>query len=250
MNNRRNCHLKTRPLSVILLALAFGFRAPAQTNDPPAPKWESSAAAGLTLTRGNSQTLLTTVNLQTQRKSPFDEYLFGADGAYGTDNGVKNTESLHGFGQYNHLATGRWYYGLRLDGVHDAIADVDYRATLAPLAGYYFIKATNTTLAAEAGPALVYQKQGGATRGYAGLRLGERFEHKFSATAKMWQSFEIIPQVDKLKNYYINAEIGAEAALSPKLSLRSYVQDTYYNTPATGRKNNDVKLVTAVAYKF
>ena len=35
--------------------------------------WESSAAAGLTLTRGNSQTLLFTAGLQTQRKTPTDE---------------------------------------------------------------------------------------------------------------------------------------------------------------------------------
>jgi hypothetical protein len=32
--------------------------------------------------------------------------------------------------------------------------------------------------------------------------------------------------------------------------LRVYLDDTYNNVPAPGRKKNDLKLVAAVAYKF
>src|SRR5947209_5651356 len=50
----------------ISFALSFPTHSHAQTTITNAPKWESSAAAGLTLTRGNSKTLLATANLQTQ----------------------------------------------------------------------------------------------------------------------------------------------------------------------------------------
>jgi hypothetical protein len=251
--------MKYHLLTAGVCSLAFGLcpgvhaqsAAPATPAPvPPPPHWESSAALGLTLTRGNSRTVLATANLQTQKKWSDHELLFGADAAYGEDHGLKNTETLHGFGQYNRTITDRWYYGVRLDGLHDAIADVKYRLTLAPLAGYYFIKEKKTTLTGELGPAAVYQDQGGTKRGFLALRAGERFEHKFSDKTRVWQSFEIVPQVDNFKNYFINAEVGADAALTDNLSLTSYIQDTYYNIPARGHQKNDIKLVSGIKYKF
>jgi putative salt-induced outer membrane protein YdiY len=222
----------------------------AQTVVTNAPKWESSAALGLSLTRGNSDTELFTVNVRSQRKTPENEILLGGDGAYGTSSGVKNNETLDGFGQYNRLVSHNFYWGARLDALHDGIADVKYRVTLAPLAGYYFIKDKATTLSAEFGPAVVFQKQDGTSSTFASLRFAERFEHKFSDRARIWQSIEILPKVTDFSNYFINAEVGVESALTKKTSLRAYVQDTYYSVPAPGRLKNDVKLVTAIAYKF
>src|SRR5690242_5006192 len=84
---------------------------PAATDKPAAvpeekpPAWETSASLGLTLTRGNSKTLLATANILSERKWDHNELRLGADAAYGEDHDVKNTESLHGFGQYNRLIT-------------------------------------------------------------------------------------------------------------------------------------------------
>ena len=66
----------------------------------------------------------------------------------------------------------------------------------------------------------------------------------------MWQSFEYIPQVDRFSNYLLIGEIGAEASLTEKLSLRGVFQDIYDNEPAPGRKQNDMKIITSLAYKF
>ena len=45
------------------------------------PKWESSAAAGLTLTSGNSETFMATLTAATMRKWEKNELSFGLDGA-------------------------------------------------------------------------------------------------------------------------------------------------------------------------
>lgn len=219
-------------------------------------QWVTSAAAGLTLTRGNSETLLANLSVASARKTPIDEILLGASGTYGETKdqktGVtdKNAESVSAFGQYNRSFNERWYGGFRVDFLYDAIAEVDYRVTLSPLVGYYAIKKPMTTLKFEAGPAGVLERVGGVDDQYAALRLGERFEHKFSDKARMWQSLEFVPQVDRFQNYLITAEIGAEASLTEKLSLRAVLQDLYDNEPAPGRKNNDIKLITSLAYKF
>jgi putative salt-induced outer membrane protein YdiY len=214
------------------------------------PMWESSIAAGLTLTKGNSDTLLTTAAFKTRTKTPANEFMFGLDGSYGESDSVKNNEMLHGVSQYNHLFTKRLYGFLNVEGLHDGIADLQYRFTVSPGAGYYFVKSTNTTFAVEAGPGLIVQRLGGADTTYASLRLADRFEQKLDGGARIWERAEILPQVNKFENYLVNAEIGAESSLTKTVSLRVTVQDNFVHQPAPDRKNNDVKLISGLVYKF
>lgn len=260
-------HTQTIYLTVAALA---AFCTPttshaADTNPSTTNKWESSIAAGLTLTRGNSSTFLGTLSLGTGKKWDQNELSMGADATYGTTKetinlggGAKTTqtdttaESLHGFLQYNRLFTERWYGYGRVEGLHDGVADIDYRLTLSPGVGYYFIKDKTTDLSLEAGPGAVIQKLGDDQQSYFTLRIGEKFHHALTDHARVWQTAEFLPQVDDLNNYIINAEVGIEADInaSGKLSLRTYLQDTYNNVPAKGRQKNDAKLVAAIAYKF
>jgi putative salt-induced outer membrane protein len=212
--------------------------------------WESSIAVGFSLTKGNSDTLLTTAAFKTSRKAGVNEYMFGVDGSYGENNSVKNNETLHGVAQYNHLFTDRFYGFLNIEGLHDGIADLDYRFTLSPGAGYYFLKETNTTLAGEAGPGMITQRLGGVDTTYATLRLAERFEYKLNNGARVWEKAEFLPQVNKLRNFLVNAEVGAESSLTKTLSLRVTLQDNFINQPAPGRKKNDVKIISSLVYKF
>jgi putative salt-induced outer membrane protein YdiY len=225
----------------------------ATTNAPP-PKspWETTAAAGLTLTRGNSQTELATLTLDTKRKWEKNELLFGAGAGYGKDHSVENTEFVTAFGQYNRLMTDRFYIGLRASYNYDGIADLTYRVSVGPLAGYYLIKATNTTLTVEAGPSAVFEKfQNQSENSYIGLRLGERFEQKLSATTKFWQSLSYVPEVDKWSQKYIlTAEAGIDAAINKQWSLRVVAQDIFDSEPANGREKNDMRLIAGTAYKF
>jgi putative salt-induced outer membrane protein len=242
--------------SLATIALTFLCAAPALRAEDPIPKWESSAAAGLTLTRGNSDTLLGTLTFATAKKWDQNELGLGADGAYGQtkQNGVNDTtaESLHAFAQYNRLFTEHWYGYGRIEGLHDGVAEIRYRLTLSPGVGYYFIKNKSTDLSAEAGPGLVVQRLGSTDSSYFTLRLGEKFHQALSDRARLWETLEFLPQVDDFNNYIVNFEVGVEADLSSskKLSLRAYLQDTYNNVPAKGRLKNDAKLVTAIAYKF
>ena len=218
--------------------------------EPKKSLWEGSATAGLTLTSGNSETLQVNGNVQAVRKWDRNELNLGADGTYGEDQGDKSAEQVRGYAQYNRLFTERFFGYARAEGLHDAIADVDYRVTLSPGVGYYFIKATNTTLRAEVGPGWVYECLNGETDNYFTIRFAERFDHKLNDTVKIWQALEYLPQVDRWGNYLINAEVGLEVTLSKKLVQRTYFQDTYDSEPAPGRKKNDMKLVVGVGYKF
>ena len=215
------------------------------------PAWESSVGFGFTLTHGNSDTLLATGSIQTHKKTLADEISLGADGAYGENNSVQNVNSAHGFSQYNHLFSEKLFGYLRADALHDEIADLQYRITLSPGVGYYFLRQTNTSFAGELGPAMVFERLGGQDNNYVTTRVAERFEHKFTGNnARVWQTAEILPQINKFNNFVVNAELGLEATVSKKVSLQAYAQDNYLNEPAAGRQQNDLRIISGLKYKF
>jgi putative salt-induced outer membrane protein len=243
-----NCRILAA--AALAATIAASYAADPVPAEPKKSLWDGSVGVGLTLTSGNSDTLMVNGNVQANRKWDRNELNLGADGTYGEDSGTKNAEQARGYGQYNRLFTERVFGYARAEGLHDAIADVDYRFTLSPGAGYYFIKTTNTTLRAELGPGWIYECRDGVTDDYFTLRLAERFDKKLNDTVKLWEALEYLPQVDRFENYIINAEIGIEVALSKKLVERTFFQDTYDSEPAPGRKKNDMKLVFAIGYKF
>jgi putative salt-induced outer membrane protein YdiY len=238
---------------VILVATCLsGAESKSATTNAPPPKWSSTVGVGLTLTRGNSQTFLATFTVDSKRKWDHDEVLLGLAAGYGTDKNVENTEYVSGFAQYNHLFSDRFYGGIRLDGNYDGIAQLDYRIRVSPLAGYYLLKETNTTLAVEAGPSAVFeQHHGQSEETYLGLRLGERFTQKLSAKAKLWESLDYVPRVDDwAEKYVVTFETGVDAAVNKHWSLRIVFQDIYDSRPTQGKDNNDLRLVVGTAYKF
>jgi len=214
------------------------------------PPWLSSVTFGLTASAGNSDSALVTGVFQTHKKTLEDEWAIQGDAAYGETSSVENNETLHGFVQYNHLFGKRWYGYARGDALHDGIADIEYRLTFSPGAGYYFVKNGETGLAGEAGPAILYEKLDGEYHTYPTLRLAERLDHKFDGHARVWQNVEFLPPITNPDSFLVNAEVGVETPITKYFSLQTYVQDNYANVPAPGRVNNDVKLVSALAVKF
>src|SRR4051794_9801273 len=84
---RMKTHFSMRRTSVVASAimLAAGIASAEDTN-----KWETTAAAGLSLTRGNSETLLAALSVNSKHKTERDEILLGATGTYG-ENTVEKT---------------------------------------------------------------------------------------------------------------------------------------------------------------
>jgi putative salt-induced outer membrane protein YdiY len=261
---KKNITGSNRPsFAAVLAAMLLIGAAVVQAAEPEAKKgWETTAAAGMTITSGTKDTLLVTAGLTTIRKWERDEAGFGISGGYGQDNNndqketKANTEFLQGFGQYNHLLTERFYLGARLDAISDGIQDLAYRATLTPLAGYYLIKSTNTTLAIEAGPSLVTEQYNGEdNETYLGLRFSERFEHQLTDSTKIWQNVSYVPAVDDwMGTYTVWFEVGLDTAITKdkKWKLRVVFQDIYSEAPnkPSGTDNNELRLIAGTSYSF
>lgn len=213
-------------------------------------RWHRTVSLGFHLTSGNSDTLMFTTALRAEREWERDAWRLGADAAIGQTDGETTTERAGGNVEYKRLFDDRWYGSVNVSLLHDSIADIEYRLTLGPSMGYYFIKTHRTRLSAEIGPSYVREKLGHDVDDYVALRVGQRFERQLSLTAKLWQSLEFMPQVNDLNNYLLNAEVGIEAALIENLSLRVVVQDKYDNEPAPGKQSNDIAVISSLVYRF
>jgi putative salt-induced outer membrane protein YdiY len=180
------------------------------------------------------------------------EGLYGESKLTGGTKSTETAESLQATAQDNVRFTERLFGYGRLEGLHDGISDIEYRVTMAPGAGYYFIKNKVTDLSLEAGPAYIYEKLDDHSHNFATLRVAEKFHYAISAHARAWETLEFLPQVDNFDNYIANAELGVEASLnkSDRLMLRTVLQDTYDSIPAPGRLKNDIKLIASIAFKF
>jgi putative salt-induced outer membrane protein YdiY len=249
---------KTLLATILLIVTGWAVPAGAQTAAAPATNWQNTATLGLTIARGNTDTTLVSVAVDSAKKWTNSDLHLGADAIYGDTrlpNAPASTETAdaeHGFAQYNQNFTDRFFGYGRLEGMHDGIADIQYRVTATPGAGYYFIKNKTADLSLEGGPGFITEKLGDQTSSYATLRIAEKSHYRISEHAKAWESIEYLPQVDEFDNYIVDAEVGIEAGLnkSNKLALRTVLDDSYDNVPAAGRLKNDLKLIAGITYKF
>jgi putative salt-induced outer membrane protein YdiY len=219
--------------------------------------WKTTAGVNASINRGNSDTLLAGANILTLKKWDKNEINAGADAVYGNNRDLNSGERVTtaqnygAFLQYNRLVSDRWYFLGRADARQDRVADIKYRLSLSPGVGYYFIKNDKTTLSAEVGPGLVFEQfDGGPSTKYFTVRAGQKFTHKFNDKVRFVQEADITPKVDEFENYVFNFAATIEADLTEKLAVRLTLQDTYRSEPAPGRKENDLRIMAGVAYKF
>ncbi|MEI6085088.1 MAG: DUF481 domain-containing protein [Verrucomicrobiota bacterium] len=231
--------------------------------------WDRSIAAGVAVTTGNSDSLQFNAGVKGNKIWKFDELRLSLGGTYGKNDGTVANQQLLGLAQYKHLFTERFYGTVVASGLNDAIANIDYRFTVGPGLGYYFIKTDTTQLSADAGPSMVFEKTDvyhpnfaaanplsptlwttSEERSYLAARVGERFDRKLSDTAKCWQQSEFLPQIDNFSNYLLNTEAGVEAALTKTMSLRLVGTHRYQSITQDNSRHYDITVVSALAYKF
>ncbi|MGD9612529.1 MAG: YdiY family protein [Kiritimatiellia bacterium] len=252
------------------LALAVSAAAAEQKANPTAaeeaaPKGMATALnAGLTMTDGNSETLAANVGLKTEgEKEGLGSVLAGAEFNYGestvktettdeagvvtvAESDEKTIENARIFANVKKTLSPKTFAVLDAKALYDDVADIDYRATLSPGLGAYLVKNDKRELSLEAGPAYVWEKIGGASDDYLALRFAERYVCQALKNAKLVQSLEYLPEAEDFDNYLLVGEIGVEAAMSERLSLRVVLQDKYDNTPAAGKERNDLGLIAGL----
>ncbi|MCX7591500.1 MAG: DUF481 domain-containing protein [Kiritimatiellae bacterium] len=218
--------------------------------------WEVTVAIGLSLTEGNSKNTAGNAALDAARVEAKNEWRSGVSAAYAetedpvTGDTQKSAQNAKVYVNYKRKLKAIFLYSDN-SVLHDELAELDYRAILGAGAGRYFVDSPRDKASVEAGAAYVHETlaDGGNSDSIA-LRVAQRWERKLSETSKVWQWVEYLPRTEDFGNYLINAELGIEAALDARLSLRVVAKDAYTSDPAPGRKENDMAVVASLLYKL
>ena len=214
---------------------------------------------GLNLTRGNSETSTLNLGAQTKRVQAPHEFSVEVKYGYGRstqrpDDGEKRTETtrdvIEGETQYNYLFSENTYALLVFSALKDEIANVDYRLIGGPGIGHYLIRNDVRLLSVEIGVSYLMENQDGVKDDYITGRLAQDFEWNLRENAAVWQNLEYLPELEDFENYLLEVEIGARAKLNGNLSLRIVLQNRYDNTPAPGKKHNDLTFLAGIGYRL
>jgi putative salt-induced outer membrane protein YdiY len=250
-------------LSLFAIASSLSAECVPGAADPCVPtkkigEWDNSVAVGFNMTSGNSDTKLFTLLGNTYYEKDQDivtgtvMYNFGEDKTTPKADDASNTtrNDFRALAQYNRLLSERTFVGFGSKFFYDEIADIDYRIFLDPSAGYYLLKDNTFKFRLEAGPSYIFERVGGIKNDYVAPRIADRFEWALSCTSKLYQAAEVLFDVNDSENYLVNAEIGAEAALSTSMSLVVLLRETFDNQPAAGREKDDLAIISALKFSI
>ncbi len=252
-------HPGLRPLASAVLLTAFTSAAHAGTSagktvigpgvEPLSP-WEITGAAGLGLSRGNQDTLNFSAQLLATYLKDADEALLGLDYAYGEDSSTTTVHNAHAFAAYNRIVTGPFYAGILAEAWYDEIAQLDYRFSVMPTAGFYLIKNDATVLALEGSAGYVWEDQDSISRGYSAFRIGQRFSHTTAGGVKLTESVSWMPEFQDTDNWLLVAQAGIAVPVSTHWAVGLSGRYTIDNTPAAGLEKDDLAVLATISYSL
>ena len=226
--------------------------AAAGADEPPAG-WSGDAAAGFSLTRGNSDTknLNLALNLA-QRLSSTNVVKYDAFYLRGDSNGNLTVDRT-AFGARDEVAFSPLTYAFAdAHFLRDHFKEIDYLITPTVGVGRHIIKRDDLDLAAEGGAGAVVERDSGFARTTSGaLQARQLLTWKFSPTASLSQTAAGLWKTKSLGDALYHLEASLASSLTPKTQLKLSALDDYKTRPPrAGIKKNDVSIIAAFAMKF
>ncbi len=212
--------------------------------------WTTTAALGVSVAKGNSDSLQVSLAYDTAYRSESDEFFFNAGYSYGENDGLTASDALYASIRYNRLLNQRSYFGVGTSFLRDDLAGVNYRFTPNALLGHYFIKNETMTLALEGGPAYVIEEVNGVSDSYFAVRVAERFTWNASSNVTFNQAAILDLDPKNTDNYLLTVSAYLDVDITENLAWRLSGAWNYDNEPAAGLEKEDLTLTSGIAIKF
>lgn len=245
----RRARITAFALAAALMSTVAGAQQPATS--PSA--WAGTAGAGLSLTRGNSDTVSYNVAFDVTR-TPTARHLMKWTGHYlrGRQDGIDtvNRTSL-AYRDQSTLSERTFLFG-QVDYLRDTFKLIDY--IVAPTAGLG-VKVVNTDptkFAVDAGVGAIWEKNPvGDVRRSGAITASETLTHRLTTTASIKHAATGLWKTDQFADSMYTVSAGLATRISNRVELSLDLLDTYKNQPPTAAtKKNDVAIVTSLIAKF
>jgi putative salt-induced outer membrane protein len=215
--------------------------------------WSGDFGAGLSLTRGNSDTkninlaLNLAQHISARNLAKYDAFYLRAD-----NNGALTVDRTT-FGARDEFTVSPLTYAFAdAHFLRDKFKEIDYLATPSVGAGHHLIKNATLDVAAEGGLGFVVEKDAGLSRETSGaINAKQLLTWKFSPTATLGETAAGLWKTRDFGDALYHLEASLASNLTAKSQLKLSALDDYKTRPPkAGIKKNDVSLIAAIVMKF
>jgi putative salt-induced outer membrane protein len=228
--------------------------------------WSGLLDTGLSLTRGNSESLTYNLSGKAARVTDLDKISVYTTAIY-TDSTVDhiNSTTAHAIrgGIRGDLNVGDKFFVFGFtDFEYDQFQDLDLRNVVGGGLGYHIVNTKATTFDVFAGgdydqdffgaiaATATAPAMAAVTRKTGEVDLGETFNAKINNRTTITQQFSLYPNVSNTGTYRFQFDTTAATKLKNWLSWQVTYSDRFLSDPLPGFKKNDLLLSTGVRLTF
>jgi len=210
---------------------------------------------GLSLTRGNSDTLNFTFSGKAARISSRDKISVYTTAIYSNNSTTGTSEvtahDIQGGIRGDLNVSNRIFAFAMADFEYDQFQNLNLRSVFGGGMGYHVIKHANTTFDVNVGGA--YENESFSTpltRTSGEIILGEAFATKIGPRVTLSEDFSLYPDISQSGQYRFTFDATAATRLKNWLSWQVTYSDRFLTNPVPGTLKNDAIFTTGIRVSF
>jgi putative salt-induced outer membrane protein YdiY len=215
--------------------------------------WSGHFAAGLTFTKGNSDTRTFNLALAVEYRSR-PRNLVKADGFYlnSREDGVSTVARTSAHLRDEYTFSGRYFAFGDVQFVKDQFKSIDSLVASTVGAGVHLIKTEKEELGADLGAGVILERDEGLDRTTSGVvRAGESYLWKISKSANLTENAFGLWKTRDTSDAYYHFEVALGAAIDDHVEIKIALLDEYKSKPVFDTiKKNDVAGIVSIGYKL
>jgi putative salt-induced outer membrane protein len=224
--------------------------------------WSGLVDTGLSLTRGNSDSLTYSLAAKAARVTDRDKITVYSNAIYTTStvNGVSNTtaHAIRGGVRGDLNVSARYFVFGFTDFEYDAFQHLDLRNVLGGGLGYHAVKTEKTIFDVFGGGSFEQEyfspnpplQPTSLTRKSGEIVAGEELDTKLNGRMTLSERFSLYPNLSNTGQYRFQFDTTAATKLKNWLSWQVTFSDRYLSDPLPGLKKNDLLLSSGLRLTF
>ena len=216
--------------------------------------WAGTGTVGWAGSAGNAKTLTFTSGVKATRATSHDKttVYFNSIKASALISGKSagTAEAVRGGLGYDHNFSPRLFVSTFNDYEYDKFQNLDLRFVAGGGFGFHARNTKRMKLDVIGGGDFNHSAFATFTRKSAEAYFGNDYEFKLNSATTMFQSARMFNDLTNTGQYRVNFDSGASVKISKWLNWNLSISDRYLNTPAPGRKSNDILYTTGFGLSF
>lgn len=217
--------------------------------------WKRDIALGYNNVTGNTRESQFSGSFLINRNNVYvDEWTLTGNIYYSSNKRKMDSQKWFVSGRYAYSfgRTRRWYNFYKMEADHDRFADIGHRLVPSAGIGYWLYDTCDFKLLAET--AIGFEH----TEYRTDLKDGDKwvliprvfFEKRLFSNTTLTQDIYYYPELKKFGDCRLRSATSLNIGMNDKLSIKISLIDDYNSIPPKGVKDNDLRLISALAYSF